>query len=261
MNDNIKQIKVFDSLTNKIEDSIEVETGDTRTGRTAVHYDSKNPDISEAKSKLENLIIKFVEEETVALKNYLAQIISKFKYQPDLDKIICYRGLSIESESNLDNEYIGPAPKKYITDNRYNSKKESCLYLIDNNKFIKEEICEENWLEQKYEIPVADYKIADLSVNNGEINNILELAISMSERGRTNSGYNIESELQKRGKSKYLYSQLLAKLFKEYGWEGFYIAGVHGNKEEHYNNLVIFTSIIGNWQNWVSGKYYYNKKI
>ncbi|SFM00528.1 hypothetical protein [Halanaerobium salsuginis] len=261
MKDNIKNIKVFDSVKNKIEGSIKVEAGDTRTGRKVVHYDSKDPGISEARKKLEKLIKDFVELGKPDLETYLAEIVSKFRCKTNLKQILCYRGLSIESESNLNDKYIGPAPKEYITDNRYNSKNENCLYLIDDNKFIKEEICKENWLEQKYEIPLSDYKIADLSVDNNKINNILKLAFYMSEKGRTNSGYNIESALQKRGKSKYLYSQLLAKLFKKYKWDGFFIAGVRGRKKEHYNNIVIFESIIRDWQEWISGQYYYHKSI
>ena len=193
------------------------------------------------------------------LEKYLSNEVSKFKFKPDFKKIICYRGLSINSESNLEDNYIGPPPKKYLTENRYNNKSEKCLYLIDDNNFIGEEIQETKWLEQKYKINVSDYEIADLSISNDEMNNILKLAFYMAERGITNGGYNIEKELQNRGKTKYLYSQLLSKVFQKYNWDGFYIPGVRGKKGSHYNNIVIFESIVNNWRKWVCGNYYYSK--
>ena len=63
MNNEPKHIKVSDSFKGKIKDEVKIEGSDTRTGRSAVHHDSKNLHISKDRKKLENLIIDFVENE------------------------------------------------------------------------------------------------------------------------------------------------------------------------------------------------------
>jgi hypothetical protein len=82
----------------------------------------------------------------------------------------------------------------------------------------------------------------------------------MAENGRTSSGYHFEEQLETRGKSKYLVSQLLPSYFKKYSWDGLYIPGVHGNPGHHYHNLVIFGSAVDKWEEWADGPYFSKTK-
>ncbi|SNY41488.1 hypothetical protein SAMN06265827_12852 [Orenia metallireducens] len=255
MSDNVKITK---SYSKRIVLEVATEVGDTRTGRRVPNYDDWDLSFSNEIKKLQELIVKFVENETKDLEKYLDNIVAQFKTEANFNKIMCYKGVKLGTK--IEGDYIGPAPKEVRSDQRYSTKKEECLYLITDNNFIKYEIEKEeqitDWLEQKYEINLSNYKIANLSSSNNLIDEILENAFFMSERGKTHQGYNIEESLIKQGKSKYLFSQLLAKLFKKYNWDGFYISGVQGKKGATYNNIVLFESITSdNWEKWVYEKY------
>jgi len=65
--------------------------------------------------------------------------------------------------------------------------------------------------------------------------------------------------LQNFKKSKYLVSQLLASVFKEFGWDGLYVPGVHGRQGDHYHNLTLIGQVVDKWEDWTVGKYFQKK--
>ena len=100
-------------------------------------------------------------------------------------------------------------------------------------------------------------RIADLSSENSSMDNSLSLAFQRAESGRTASGYEFKDALKKKGKLKYLMSQLLAACFKKQGWDGIYVPGVHGERGKCYHNLSIFEAKVSNWRDWTTHPYYH----
>lgn len=250
-----KEIKELlqDNLHNN--DSCIAKLTNGKTGRLTTPLNTKN---TTDKEKIEKLIEEYIENYTWDLKDYIENLVKDFNSPLRLQNCKFYRG--VDSSTKLVSNKIGPAPNP--GDNRYNIQGEKCLYLIDNNiNFLFEELNLPTLLIQEYNIPVNDFKVADLSSNNKTLHNSLGLAFEMTERGKTLSGYNIEEELEKRRKSKYLISQLLAKYFKECDWDGLYIPGVHGEPENHYCNLAIFGQIVDQWEKWTVGDYFLQTKI
>lgn len=234
-----------------VRDDIAIGSTDGKTNRSAIHSDSRNPTDT---VKLQNHIIDYVEKDSDDLNFFIEQLVENFTTVLTLDKSTFYRGVDVSVKRHLTSNVIGPAPHpKY---GRYNVKKEICLYLIDNFDFLFSELSAESVLVQKYSIPINDFKIANLSPNNKALHNSLALAFQMTERGKTSSGYDIEENLEKRGKNKYLVSQLLASHFKKYNWDGMYIPGVHGVSGVHYHNLSLFSSITNQWEQWTEGEYF-----
>ncbi|MEW5803224.1 MAG: hypothetical protein AB1847_14095 [bacterium] len=177
-----------------------------------------------------------------------------FKKKLTGENLLFYRGVDISVKEKLKSLFIGPSPAS--KDGRYNREGERCLYLITDIEPLKSELKSSELLVQEYYIPVDRYKIADLASDNSELHNNLAIAFHMAERGATPSGYDIEKELEKRRRSKYSFSQLLASIFKRYNWDGLYIPGVHGSPGKYYCNMAIFDSIIDQWESWVKPGYY-----
>ncbi|MBW2741778.1 MAG: hypothetical protein JRE64_23690 [Deltaproteobacteria bacterium] len=236
-----------------IKDDLKLEVTSAKTNRKIIHSDSQNPTDT---GKLQQFIINYVEDDSKDLANFIDLLVKEFDCLAGLPNQIFYKGIDSSKAGYLRYEQIGPSPNP--EDNRYSVKDEKCLYLIDNYDFLFEEIkpVQISICVQKYNMPLNEYKIADLSPNNKNLHNSLALAFDMAERGMTSSGYPFEEELKKRGKSRYQVSQLLSSLFKKYGWEGLYIPGVHGIQGRHYHNLAIFNSIIDKWTKWAKGSYF-----
>ena len=239
---------VSDGIELKNDDRVDFIDG--KTNRSVIHADSRNPTDTD---KLQKLIIDFVENNSDELDYFIEQLVKNFAIVLTLDDIFFFRGV-VSLKILLPCNVIGPAPNP--KSGRYNKKNETCLYLIDTLDFLFSELDSESLLVQKYNVPICYYKIADLSPNNKSLHNSLGLAFQMTESGKTPSGYNIEANLEQRGKDRYLVSQLLASHFKEYHWDGMYIPGVHGAVGGHYHNLVLFSSIVSQWKQWVEGKYF-----
>lgn len=229
---------------------------DGKTNRSAIHADSRNPTDTD---KLQKDIIDFIENNSDKLDYFIEQLVKDFTNVLILDNCVFYRGVDASLRESITCNVIGPAPDP--GSGRYNKKRETCLYLIDNFDFLFSELDSESILVQKYNISIPNFKIADLSQNNKSLHNSLGLAFQMTERGNTSSGYDIEANLEKREKDRYLVSQLLASHFRKYHWEGMFIPGVHGNAGVHYHNLALFGSIINQWKQWIEGKYFEIKKL
>ena len=229
---------------------LKLEVKSARTNREIVHSDDQNPTDA---GNLHQLTISYVEEDSKELYKFIDLLVKEFDYIAGLPNQIFFKGIDSSKVVYLPSKQIGPSP--HPQDNRYSAKGEKCLYLIDNYDFLFEEIkpAPISICVQKYNIPLKEYKIADVSPSNKNLHNSLALAFDMAERGVTPSGYPFEEELKKRGKSKYQVSQLLSSLFKKHGWEGLYIPGVHGVQGRHYHNLAIFNSIIDKWEEWAKG--------
>ncbi|MBT4482479.1 MAG: hypothetical protein HOC71_02235 [Candidatus Latescibacteria bacterium] len=236
-----------------IKNGLILEVKNQKTNRPIIHSDSRNPTDA---YNIHQFIINYVEHDTKDLENFIDLLVKKFDCRADLPNQIFYKGIDKSKTEHLQSKLIGPSPDP--VDNRYSTIGEKCLYLIDKCKFLFEEIkpAPISICVQEYNIPLNEYKIADLSPNNKNLHNSLALAFDMAERGITSSGYLFEEELRIRDKSRYKVSQLLSSLFIKYGWEGLYIPGVHGIQDRHYHNLAIFSSIIDKWTKWAKGSYF-----
>ena len=235
----------------KVNESQGIKSQSVKTDRIIPHHDSENPT---GVHEIEQLVIDFVKNGSDDLSLYIDNLVCDFKNNVKVNKLF-YRGLTESDKGKLQSPYIGPSP--FPREGRYNKKGEQCLYLIDDDKFLSAELNSSNLLVQEYHIPTDIFKkIAYLPSCNKELDDMLAKAFAMAEGEKTSCGFDIERGLEKRNRSKYSFSQLLASIFKEYKWDGLYIPGVHGGKGKFYSNLVIFDSICEQWEDWVKGKYY-----
>lgn len=240
------EVSVYERVVARDDHIMGIEQGET--GRYAIHSDSKNPTDS---LTIESLVQEFLSGRLAAFEAYLDRFVARFKAAAAF-KGTFYRGVDSSIKGLLLENVIGPSPTP--GQGRYNLAGERCIYLIDNAQFLPTELGTESILVQKYVISLSTLKIADLSPGN-EIENSLSLVFQMTERGKTGSGYDFELELQKQGKSKYLLSQSTAQCFKDYGWQGLYVPGVHGKPGQLYRNLVLFGSCVDSWRDWTIGEY------
>lgn len=246
-------VTVQDGIT--IRDDLVIGSTSGQTNRSTTHADTRNPTDT---VKIQKLIIDFVENGIDGLTPYIDFLVKKFD-TPLLGKTLkFFRGVDISVKKHLSSGKIGPSP--IANDGRYNVKGEKCIYLIDNQDFLYSELNSSSILIQRFDVPVDSLRIADISSNNDNLHNSLALAFDMTENGRTSSGYNFEAELEKRGKSKYLVSQLLSSSFKRNGWDGIYIPGVHGSQGRHYHNCTIFSTVVDQWEDWANGPYFHAQK-
>lgn len=242
-------IKIEDQVN--IHDDHVIQNTSGKTNRTTTHADSRNETDT---VKIQKLIIDFVQNDANDLASYLEALVKSFDIELHLTNKVFYRAVNISVKRDLQSNQIGPSPSP--CDGRYNRRGEKCLYLIDTIDFLYQELNSTSILIQKFNIPVSSLKIADLSPRNTSLDNSLALVFDMAESGRTSSGYCFEKELQNRGKSKNLVSQLLSSYFKKCSWDGLYIPGVHGGLGQHYHNLVIFGPAVDKWQTWADGQYF-----
>jgi len=238
-----------------VRDDLVLEVKSAKTNRLIKHSDSMEETDT---GLIEELIVCYVEHESYELDSYIEALVKNFSNRLFLPSPVFFRGIDISVKVKLTSDKIGPSPCP--RDGRYNKPGEKCIYLIDTIDFLYPELNTLRILVQRYTIPIDTLKIANLSPNNKNLCNSLALAFDMAERGMTASGYGFERELEKRGKSRYLVSQLLSSLFKKYGWDGIYIPGVHGEQGRHYHNLAIFGTIVDEWEAWANGSYFPKQK-
>lgn len=253
-----KEIKMVISDELPMKDDCVIRHISGNTNRSTIHANSKNPTDTD---KLQELIVEYIETDIKNSEEFIKNLVKNFNSPLRLQNCKFFRGIKSSEENKLVSNKIGPNPNP--EDGRYNTQGEKCLYLIDDNiNFLFEELNSLSLpiLIQEYNIPIDDFKIADLSSNNTILHNSLGLAFKMTESGKTSSGYNIEKALEQRGKSKYLISQLLARYFKECDWNGLYIPGIHGKPGNHYHNLAIFDTIVDQWEQWAIGNYFQKTK-
>lgn len=251
----VRNIHIFAEDKIDMEDRYVIQSTSGKTNRSTIHAASENPTDT---VELHKLIISYVEHETTDLASFIDRLVKNFNTVLYLDSQTFFKGVDISVKEQLKSKQIGPAPDP--GNGRYNRPCEKCIYLTDNIAFLHTELNKLDILVQEYDIPVNKYKIADLSPGNESLHNSLALVFDMAESGRTSLGYFIENELEIRGKSMYLVSQLLASFFKRYGWDGIYIPGVHGGQGCHYHNLAIFSTIIDEWETWTKGEYFRKQK-
>lgn len=238
-----------------VRDELVISSTSGKTNRSTIHADTCSPTDT---AKIQKLIIDFVENGVDDLGPYIDLLVENFDTPLKGKTLKLFRGVDVSVKNHLSSVKIGPSPN--ANDGRYNAKGKKCIYLIDNLDFLYSEINSSSILIQRFDVPVDSLEIADISSNNGNLHNSLALAFDMTENGRTSSGYNFEAELEKRGKSKYLVSQLLSSSFKRNGWDGIYIPGVHGSQGRHYHNCAIFSAAVDQWEDWANGSYFHAQK-
>ena len=236
-------------------DDLVLEVKSAKTNRLIKHSDSMEETDA---GLIEELIVNYVEHESYHLGSYIELLVKSFSNRLILPSPIFFRGIDISVKVKLTSDQIGPSPCP--TDGRYNKSGEKSIYLIDTIDFLYPELNSSIILVQRYNTPLDAMQIADLSPSNKSLCNSLALAFDMAESGRTSSGYFFEKQLQSRGKSKYLVSQLLSSFFKKDAWDGLYIPGVHGKDGHHYHNFVIFGAVVDKWENWADGSYFSKTK-
>lgn len=232
-------------------DDFVIQSTSVKTNRSTIHADSRHETDT---VKIQELIVSHVEQNSSDLVSYIENLVHDFNDRLSLINTVFYRAVDKSIEGYLCSNQIGPSPNP--TDGRYNAVNEKCIYLIDTIDCLYPELNSSSILVQKFNIPINMLKIANLSPSNKGIHNSLALAFDMAENGRTSSGYFFEKELQARGRSKYLVSQLLSDCFKKNEWDGLYIPGVHGRPGHHYHNLTIFGDLVNRWQDWAEGQYF-----
>ena len=246
----------MDKKNKNIEDSVNLSDSIVATvirgatNRIFTHVDTENPTDSE---KINKLFEQYLNNYNEDLLGYIVKEVKKFNNRLYDKSGLFYRGLSVYNKSNIVGNKIGPPLKP--RSNRYNDETELALYLIDAKEFLPQEINSRKILLQRYEIPIDEIKIADISPENENISNNLSILFDICESGITPTGLNIKNCLKVIGKSEYFISQFIAKRFKNIGWDGLYIPGVHGSKDQHYHNLCIFYPALTNWDMWVLGDY------
>lgn len=245
-------VTVHDGIT--IRDNLVINSTSGKTNRSTIHVDTRNPTDT---VKIQKLIIDFVENGVDGITPYIDLLVKDFDNKLSGKTLPFFRAVDISVKKHLSGEIIGPSPN--ANDGRYNVKGERCIYLIDDQDFLYAELNSSSILIQRFNVPVDSFKIADISSHNNNVHNSLALAFDMTENGRTSSGYNFEAELEKRGKSKYLVSQILSDSFKRNGWDGIYIPGVHGSQVRHYHNCTIFSTVVDQWVDWTNGSYFSSK--
>lgn len=230
------------------EESTVVGSKQPETGRFADFSNTTNPCGTQ---HIELLIKKFISGDTDPFERFINDLVKNF-HSYIKSEITFYRGVP---KSKLNSEKkIGPSPTP--SEGRYNEKDEKAIYLIENILFLPKEIqATDEMAVQEYRIPLGDMEVADLSSENINMDNKLALLFQMVERGKTLSGFNFEDELEKAGKSKYLLSQTIAKAFKNNGWQGLYVPGVHGTQGKNYRNLSLFGKCVDCWEQWTVGEY------
>ncbi len=234
-----------------VRDDQAVGLTDGKTGRSAIHSDTRNPTET---ILIQSHIQTFVAGEPAEMGTSIDNLVAAFSSVLSGDYGTFYRGLDAASRYKIKGGRIGPALKP--SDGRYNTRSEKYIYLIDDPAFLSFEIGASKVLVQEYKIPLSKTRIADLSVNNTEVENSLSLILQMTERGKTSSGFEFENHLQQKGLSRYLLSQSVARVFKQRGWQGMYVPGVHGKPGNTYRNLALFGTCVNDWKKWAIGNYY-----
>lgn len=254
----IETIYLSDSVGVNMRDSFSISSTDVRTNRTTLDESDETPT---NRVRIIKLIEEFINtKDDTNLTNHFEPLVKEFSHSWE-DEIICYRGVCKDLYCKFESKQISPTPKEYAQNNRYSKQNERAFYLIDNPKFIKNEIGLTEWIEQKYIInPITHkLKLANVTSSNVELHNDLAHIFKISESGKSSTGIDFEKISKENYDNKYLISQFIANLFKEYKWDGLVIPGVHGHSEEHYNNIVIFEHVLDDWQSWCDGELYESK--
>lgn len=251
----IETIEFSDNVGLNMRDSFSLSSTDVRTNRTTLDESDATPT---NRVKIIQLLEKYVNTyDETSLAEHFEPLVKDFTHQWT-DEIICYRGVNKSLYSKFECKRISPTPKEYAQNNRYSKKNERAFYLIDNPKFIKDEIGITEWIEQKYIInPITHkLKLVNITSSNIELHNDLAHIFKISESGKSSTGIDFEKISKENYDNKYLISQFIANLFKQYEWDGLVIPGVHGSSEEHYNNIVIFEKTLDGWHEWCDGEIY-----
>lgn len=251
----IETIEFSDNVGLNMRDSFSISSTDVRTNRTTLDESDEMPT---NRVKIVELLEDFVNTgDETSLVEHFEPLVKEFTHKWT-DEIICYRGVDKNLYSKFECKRISPTPKDYAQNNRYSKKNERAFYLIDKSKFIRNEINLNEWIEQKYIInPITHkLKLANVTSSNIELHNDLAHIFKISESGKSSTGINFENVLKEKNVNRYLISQFIANLFKQYEWDGLVIPGVHGHSQEHYNNIVIFEYALDAWSEWCDGEFY-----
>ncbi len=210
-----KTISLENNASMGLTDSFELIGTDRNTNRAAL-FESSDKETN--RSTIDKLIDDFIDSgNSKNIDEHFDPLIKNFNDKWK-NKITCYRGVNTKHRDKFQTNQISPTEKEYTKDNRYSKKGERAFYLIDNPKYIKDEIDPDNWIEQKYNIvpEVHELRLANVSSLNVELHNDIACFFQISELGKSS------------GKSDYFISQYIANLFKKYHWDGLIIPGVRG---------------------------------
>jgi hypothetical protein len=222
------------------------------TGRNHIHVDSQRPEIG-AENKELNEAIQCLKKSGSAekLRNLFSSLFGNLvKYTNLRDRLVCYRGL--DKNHAVNGKKIGPNPR-CDSEGRYHQKGQKALYMIESPNFLSDELGTDEYVIQEYLLVPSQLNLADLRSENRVTPNLVSYAFSIAESGIDAEGLNIESVFENSNRSRYSYSQLLSNLLMEAGWNGLYVPGVHGNKKEKYNNIVVLGESVDMWEQWAQG--------
>jgi RES domain len=150
----------------------------------------------------------------------------------------CFRGRTFESDIPSSKD-MGPPPKHFATENRYNGDGQPVLYLCTVRAAVEMELHNATniWI-QEFQVPVQSMRIADLRQKEDCADDLLNLMMWHAELAGT-VGYATRQ-----------FSQFVAHLVSSH-FDGMLVPGVQGNSSLRYQNLVIFRPLAA-WQEWLA---------
>lgn len=160
------------------------------------------------------------------------------------DDLVFFRGRCVDGPAPTADQ-MGPPPLEFArSEGRYHKPGEAVLYLSDSEDGVRRELA--NWQSdgaqylQRFRLPLGALRIADFSSAVVPSDHFVAQVFSKAE----------ECKIAGRGPDSYLFSQTVAALVKEAGFDGMRIPGVRGEPGAHYNNVVVFQPH-PKWPDWL----------
>jgi len=155
--------------------------------------------------------------------------------------LVCVRGRPYDE--TIDGwERMGP-PAQAGKEGRYNSASQVVLYLCDSEEGVRREFSLKlggKLFLQEYILPLGSLQLADFSVPDPN-----EFTSAVFDRAE------ISGEDSRIGRHDFEFSQLVADLVREGGFQGMLVPGVHGDSEFRYLNVVVFDPpAASGWRVW-----------
>ena len=175
--------------------------------------------------------------------------IAAVRFQDEIAKVSAYLGNELAcirgrpDDGTIDGwERMGP-PQQPGEEGRYNSSCRVALYLCDSDEGVRREFSlppGQKLFLQEYILPLESLLIADFS--HPDVSEFISAVFRMAE---------ISGQDSPIGRDDFVFSQLVADLVRESGFEGMLVPGVRGDNELHYRNVVVFDPpAVSSWRCW-----------
>lgn len=170
------------------------------------------------------------------------------RFRASLDAVRAVEGPMVCVRGRRDNGHVqgwrdmGPPKADVALEGRYNPTGNPALYLCDSEEGVRRELRDLSRSEivclQEYRLDAQLLRLADLASPTLDefVRAVLDIAESCRVEGR-------------RGPSTYAFSQVVASLVAEAGFQGMLVPGVRGDPDFHYRNVVVFTPA-EDWVGW-----------